>query len=406
MDIVRNKNALMIVLSTFISALGTGLHFIASTWLIYEVTKSSISVGLFIAISSIPGIITSPFTGVIVDRVNRKKIALSMDIFRALFVLLIPIIYSLDNNQLWILYIAAIFITIGGNFFYPAMSGIIKSLPSEITLQVVSANSSAIQLGMIIGAGTSGFIVATTSIHVLFYLNSFSFLLSAVFLLFVDYKSESVHNSHHKISFFKDFKEGLNYLSINKQLLFFSMIGIVSGGIVNLINSILSSYTVESLNAGVKTYGMLDSLYAAGSVVMGFTLSIIKNKFSPQSIITISLLMMSICLEIIGVALNLYIAGLGLFLLGAFIMLESVNRKTIIIQNTSNEFIGRVESINWIMYSSVGPLIAVITSFIANFINDRYVFSGFGIFVFLVSIMCYLTFKKKKVLNIKKEYMG
>ncbi|XKK15637.1 MFS transporter [Bacillus sp. AC79A.1] len=406
MDIVRNKNALMIVLSTFISALGTGLHFIASTWLIYEVTKSSISVGLFIAISSIPGIITSPFTGVIVDRVNRKKIALSMDIFRALFVLLIPIIYSLDNNQLWILYIAAIFITIGGNFFYPAMSGIIKSLPGEITLQVVSANSSAIQLGMIIGAGTSGFIVATTSVHVLFYLNSFSFLLSAVFLLFVDYKSDSLHNSHHKISFFKDFKEGLNYLAINKQLLFFSMIGIVSGGIVNLINSILSSYTVESLNAGVKTYGILDSLYAAGSVVMGFTLSIIKNKFSPQSIITISLLMMSICLEIIGISSNLYMAGLGLFLLGAFIMLESVNRKTIIIQNTSNEFIGRVESINWIMYSSVGPLIAVITSFIANFINDRYVFSGFGIFVFLLSIMCYLTFKKKKVLNIKKEYMG
>lgn len=387
MQILREKNAILIVLATLFSSIGKGLNFVAATWLVYKLSSDPKSVGVFIAITSIPGILTFPFTGVLADRFNRKKIALIMDVIRAILVLIVPVTNLINETSLLVLYLVTFFITVADNFFYPAMSGIIKQLPQEMIGKVVSSNATSVQLGLLIGAGLSGLLISWYSIYTIFYINSVLYILSWLFLTSIKYKHQKNNSISQKVHFLKDTLLGLNYLKSSRLLIFLFFIGMVPAIIVNVLNSVLSAYTIETLQENVRTYGILDAVIAVGNVTMGFILILIKNKFSEKNLILVSILVISLSLFTMGTIINPYTAGISLFLLGAFMMLGNINIKTLLIQTTDNDYIGRVESINWIAYSTVGPLAAVLSSTLASVTKINYVFLGASIILIIIFIL-------------------
>jgi len=397
-----NFNAIVILIASFFNFLGNGMHFVAISWLAYETDKNPVTVGILVSLSVIPGIISSFFTGTVADRFDRKRILIYMDIFRGLVVLSLPLINLFSEVTLWYLYLVTILVTVGSNFFFPALKGILKDVVHEdLFLRVVSANSTALQIGAILGSGSAGFIISYVSPYAVFVIDACTFLISAILLSTLKYtKTSKIVETKNKVSFYTDFKEGINYLFKRKILLFLYAMGFIPGVIFDVVNSLLSSYTDKSLGLGVKAYGILDSSFAVGSVIVGlYLVSFIKNKNAEYTIYKYSFIGIAISLLIISIANNIYIGILGLFLLGATTMFESTSRRTLIIKNLDSDYIGRVESFYWIVLCAFTPVFSIISSFAASQFGSRVVFFTYSM------ILISLSFFNTKMIKLTENGM-
>lgn len=400
MNSLKNKSVLLILSASGITFLGNGMHFIAISWLILQMTQDPLFVSLLVLLESIPGIIFSPFAGVIADRYNRKIITIFMDIFRFFVVLSIPIVSSIGLLNIWYLYATTIMITLCNNLFFPAMSGIIKtSFSKDEYLQIISANNTLIQIGMIGGSGLSGFIIAHFSINYIFYIDALTYLFSALLIFFIRYKrvKETVDCEHkQKSSMLKDIKMGIKYVKSNRLIVFLFFIGIIPSAVVNIINSMLSVYTDKVLGLGVAEYGILDASFAIGFVVIGVMFTSFKQKFSEITLLTNGFLVMSISMILLSIGNSFVVGILALFLAGVSIMLTGTTRKSLMMKQVDDQFIGRVESLNWMFFSSISPLLALILSFFSNYIGIQNSFLIVSISVIsLFIIMCKTEFKQE-----------
>ncbi|WP_414834576.1 MFS transporter [Bacillus altitudinis] len=399
------KNPLIIIIATFFSFVGNGMHFIAISWLVYDITDNPLYVSVLVAFSVIPGIFTSFFAGTISDKFNRKKIMLYMDIFRGSIVFLLFTINYFSKVEIWHLFIATILITAASNFFFPALKGILKeAIPEDDFLRVVTANSTALQMGTILGAGLSGFLISIYSPYTVFFIDALTFFLSAILISFIQLQRDTLsimEKENERIDFIKDFKIGIHYLISKKTLMFLYLMGFLPKVIFDVINSLLSDYTVKDLGLGAKEYGLLDATFALGSVLIGiYVVTFIKKDKVENIIYNYSFLGIGLSLFIIGFSLNFYMSLVGLFLLGITTMFEAVSRRTLIMKNIDKDLIGRVESFYWIIISTLTPLFAVFSGYFAKYIGTSNILSVLG----MLSIILFLTaFKGGKKNFLKLE---
>ncbi|EKF36474.1 MULTISPECIES: MFS transporter [Bacillus] len=406
MNIWKSKESMLLIFSSGITFIGNGMHFIAVSWLIYQYTGNPMSVALLVILTTLPTLLTFPFTGVIADRFDRKKIVISMDVLRCVFVLIIPLMYLLNEMNIYVIYLLTILISISNNFFYPAFSGVVKSVVQErLFLKVISANSSMLQLGTIVGAGVAGLLIANYSIMIVFLIDGATFLVSALILLNVKYihnKPESIKGSKLVIDYFlKDFLSGLKYIFNKKVLVYLFLIGILPAAIIQIINSLLSVYTNQSLGLGVDAYGMLDAIFAIGALFIGVLMTFVNN-VNPQKLITFSFFIMGIGFLIISIAGSFFIAAIGLFLLGVSILMESACRKSLIMQLVDENYIGRVESFNWAIYSVIAPLCTIAATLFNGQIGTTSLFFYISVILIAISIFS-VPFFNKNDLQINSE---
>src|ERR1700720_1380884 len=71
----------------FISLFGTGMNFAGVTWYVLSATHSTVSVSLIVILVTLPGLVVPPFGGVLIDRVDRRYLGVTLDAARAVIVL-------------------------------------------------------------------------------------------------------------------------------------------------------------------------------------------------------------------------------------------------------------------------------------------------------------------------------
>lgn len=389
------RNKLLILTASGFSFFGNGMHFIALSWLVLQITDDPLYVSILVVLGIIPGILSSPFAGVAADRFNKKFIVISTDIIRFLTVLSLPLI-GLSKPSLWVLYIAVIIITLSSNFFFPAMSAIIKSsFNKEEYLGVLSANSTLMQIGVIGGSGLAGIIIAQFSIELVFFIDAATYFISAILLLFLKYKDpiKSAENiNDNKVSIFTDLKLGLQYVATNKTIIFLFLIGIMPNAITHIINSLLGAYTKDVLNMGASAYGILDASFAIGFVTIGIVLGLIKKKLNEKSLLTYGFLILSIGMCLLALSNTFMIGILSLFLIGVALILTGPSRKSLLMKQVDDKFVGRVESLNWMMFSSISPILAILASFFSTYLGLQNVFLILSISLLVLFFVCKLSF--------------
>jgi DHA3 family macrolide efflux protein-like MFS transporter len=391
-----NKSEVLLLTSSFLSYVGNGMHYIALTWLLFDITKNPTSISIFLICTSIPYLFTFSFSGVLSDIFNKKKLAILLDILRAIIIVLIISLYSVDELSSIYIYILTFLLNFFTSFFHPSFSGLIKFTTIENRIpKIIGANSTVIQLGTILGTGLSGFIISNFSILLNFYVDLVTYIVSAVLLIFIKY-TDKITNHINEISvksIFAEFKEGMHYVFRNEFIIFFYLIGFIPNILAQIINSILAVYTSEALNLGAKSYGALDASYAIGATFVGILLTIreIKKK---SFFIPVSYLAMSISFFILFISKQFIFSFIALLILGLFITIENISRKSLIFQEVSHRYIGRVESFITSSYFIVAPLSTIISSIIVKKYSSTSLFLILSLCLAIIYIYIYVYIRK------------
>jgi MFS family permease len=116
------KSFLTIWAGQFVSLIGSGLTgFGIGVW-VFQQTRSATLFAIFSFCAMAPGILVTPFAGVLADRWGRRRTMILSDSGAAFFTLAIALLLVADRLQFWHLYIAAVGIASFSALQWPAYS--------------------------------------------------------------------------------------------------------------------------------------------------------------------------------------------------------------------------------------------------------------------------------------------
>src|SRR5262245_4731649 len=176
-----NRNFRLLFLGQAISQLGDWFNSVAVFALLLDLTGSATAVAWMMIVQFLPMAIVGPLAGVVVDRVDRKRLMISADLFRG--VMIRGLRRGRRRGEVWIAYVVTAVCVSAQAFFEPARTATIPNVTSEDELMPANALSSAMWSAMLAaGASIGGLVTALSGRNVAFVLNAASFFVSALFI--------------------------------------------------------------------------------------------------------------------------------------------------------------------------------------------------------------------------------
>src|SRR6266853_6680637 len=100
-SILQKKSLRFVFAANVVSMIGSGMNAAAVAWYILQATHSEIALGTFAVVQTIPAILLLPFTGVIIDREDRRRLVMVLDAARGLVVLTVAVLALRGMAKLW-----------------------------------------------------------------------------------------------------------------------------------------------------------------------------------------------------------------------------------------------------------------------------------------------------------------
>jgi MFS family permease len=124
-----------------VSTMGDAIYSIALGFWVLSVTGSTALMGTLMAASTLPGVLVSPFAGVLIDRCNRKRIFILMDMLRAVCIILLAVAAYRGFLAIWMVFAAGIILSVCGAVFGP---GIQSTVPDLVPKSKITKNNGGI----------------------------------------------------------------------------------------------------------------------------------------------------------------------------------------------------------------------------------------------------------------------
>ena len=230
----RNPTYTRFWLSFLISNGGTWFNTIAVFVLVIELTGSELALGGILALRMLAFAVPQPFTGMLADMYNRKKLMIIANLLSALVAL--GLIFVNHSDQLILLYVLVFLLMALHALEVPAERAALPNIVKENELLTANAIDTATWSAMLgLGCALGGFVTAKYGVDVAFIVDSISFVVAAILIstLSIPQKTkEKVEGSIIKKGI-SDIISGWKYISSKKdvlRLVFAKSVWTIGGG--------------------------------------------------------------------------------------------------------------------------------------------------------------------------------
>src|ERR1700693_1857191 len=157
---ILQKKALRYVFgANMISMLGSGMNSAAVAWYILQATHSEVALGTFAVLQTLPAMLMLPFTGVLIDREDRRRLVMWLDAIRAIIILVVAGLAFRGRGKVWHLCVMNTLVAAGFCMFWPPITALIQELtPGEEFVQANTFLLAGIQGGWLIAGSIVGFV--------------------------------------------------------------------------------------------------------------------------------------------------------------------------------------------------------------------------------------------------------
>ncbi|MED0935999.1 MFS transporter [Bacillus mobilis] len=384
MDILKNRNFLLLFLGRIFTNIGDSLYYVAAMWLVYKLSGNPFYSGLAGFLTLLPSTLQF-LTGPFVDRWSIKNTLVITQVLQCILILIIPITHYFDLLTVQLLLIIMPIVAFIEQFAYPAQS---KALPLLLhKTQLLKGNSLfsfAYQGIDLICTTLSGILVALFGAITLYVIDSFTFAITA--LLFFSLKMPTQAEANTSLStkqYFSDLKEGFSI--VFRSLMGVFLIGsVVANFSIGMTMAILPSFA-DSLG-GVKSYGFFLAAISAGSLIGAlFSSWVGKRNVGRVSIIGFAtgaiFWFLSTIVQFQWLSILLF--GLAWIPIGATNILFATISQIVI----PNQYIGRINSVMRSMGTIAMPFGSLIGGYAANVFSSQLIFALASIGILFISLV-------------------
>ncbi len=161
------------------------MNFAGVTWYVLGATHSTVKVSLIVILVTLPGLVVPPFGGVLIDRVDRRYLGMTVDAARAVIVLGTAALAYAGHLALWELYSMVLILGVGFAIYWSTTNALVQELVPRETTEI-AANATvliAVQGGMAAAGALVGFTYEHTGLAGILGIDGTTYLFSAICLL-------------------------------------------------------------------------------------------------------------------------------------------------------------------------------------------------------------------------------
>ena len=211
---LRQRNYRHLFVGTVFMSAGQWIQNVTLGWLLYDLTGSSVLLGMLNGLRALPFLITSPIAGVVADRANRKNILIVCQYVLMLTAASMGILVAAGFVRVWQVFTFTLITAVAWSFVDPVRQSMVPTLvPKEDLMNAVALNSAAFNMTKVIGPSVGGLLIAVFGAGGNFFVQSAAYIgvLLSLYWMTVPPSSTEARRS----SAMANLKEGMVYVWSN-----------------------------------------------------------------------------------------------------------------------------------------------------------------------------------------------
>lgn len=387
------KYPLLLLSGVGIANLGAWIYLIALNVLVYNMGGSALAVATLYVIKPLATLFTNAWSGSMIDRLNKRKLMIHLDIYRALFIAILPLLPSL-----WIVYVFVFFISMASAIYEStAMTYMTKLIPVERRQRFNSLRSLIGSGASLIGPAVAGGLLIAGTPEFAIYMNAIAFLLSGLITLLLpnlDKKkdSDTTSNTLSLTVLKKDWSTVINFSRKHVYVVYVYFLFQSMFVLATATDSLELSFAKEVLLLTDSEYGFLVSIAGAGYILGAIINTILSKKLAPSFLIGIGSLFITIGYLIYAFSNVFLIAAIGFFILSFSMAYANTGFYTFYQNNIPVHMMGRIGSIYGLIIALVTIFITILSGVATQFISIQLVvIVGSLIMLFITIVLCVFT---------------
>jgi MFS family permease len=260
---------------------------------VYRRTGSTLATGAMVLAYLVPSIALGSVAGVFVDRWDRKRLMVIVNLLLA--ACLLPLL-AIDALGIWVAYAVLMVVSSLEQLFVPAEVALLPNLLERGEDDLVTANALSgmnRHLSRLIGPGIGGVIVATGGLTAVALIDAASFLISAALIMSIRARHTRARREesleHEAASAWRrlvrEWRDGLGVVirhPILRALLFFFIITRIGEG---LTMTLFVPWVTDALNSNAAGYGAVLSTQAIGGLIGAIVIGRMGSRANPLTLL-------------------------------------------------------------------------------------------------------------------------
>jgi MFS family permease len=248
-----------------VSLMGTWMQMTAQAWLVLTLSDSPSTLGVIIALQTLPVLVLGPYGGVIADRVNKLRLMISLQTAMGVQALILGLLTVTGEVRLWQVGVLAALLGLNNAFESPARQSFMLEMVGRDSLRTaVSLNSTMVNLARVVGPAIGGVLIATTGVGVCFLINAASFIVVIWTLLRLD--RSAITPSTPLVRGKGQLREGLRYVARTPELGIPLLMMALAGVFAFEFQVTLPVLAKQALDQGSEGFGLMTAAMGVGAV--------------------------------------------------------------------------------------------------------------------------------------------
>lgn len=313
-NILRNRNLTLTLLGRFVSNFGTYIQSFVLSLYVLNQTGSATMFASVMAIAFLPRLLIGPFAGVLVDRWNRKKIIVGLDVLSGLIMVVFAFYYlAFGSLPISLIIVVELLMSIINTFFSPAIGTVIPTVVSKENLpEANSAKALGDSIANITSPLLGSLLYGVFGVGTILIINGISFFASALSESFIKLpKWQKKKEALQVKSFFKEFGEGVAFIKQTKDVLAFIVFGFVVNFMLSPLFGVIVPYILkETLTVTDVEYGLLSTLLALGMIIGPLLAPLFIKKAGYKKAVYVGFTISAAVVAVMGGALHTGLMGI------------------------------------------------------------------------------------------------
>jgi MFS transporter, DHA3 family, macrolide efflux protein len=365
-------------------------------YVIEKTNENPIAVSMISVAEFAPIFLFSFIGGTFADRWRPKRTMIWCDLLSAVsvFVVLLTLVFGSWK----VIFFATLVSSILSQFSQPAGMKLFKlHVPAELIQMGMSMYQTVFALFMILGPVLGTFVYEQFGIMAAVAVMGIAFVCSAAVLLMLPADPKTLEEKP-STSLMEEMKDGFRYVLNSRHLSLLGGTFMAAGLAIGLTQPLGVFLITEKLGLPKENLQWLMAAFGIGMILGGGITVAISRKVSPQLLLAIGLTASAIGFVGMGMSTAFWLTLTAQFFSGLFMPCIHIGINTMILQNTEESFIGRVNGILNPLFMGAMVITMSASGWVKSHLPITYMYEASAILL-VVGIVVLLPLMKKETAN-------
>lgn len=372
---------------------------VARGWVVYDMTHSSMDVGIVTFSAMAPLLVIPPIAGVLADRFDRRTLLGWTYAINLAHNLILALLVAFGSIEMWHIITLSLVNGVARAAQMSTSQALAANLvPREKLLNALSLNAATQHASRLIGPGLISPLLALIGAAPAFFMCTILYGVGWVQIMRI--KTKSAGGIRKGENFFKSFSQGVTYAWSQPYIRMILFMVFFHCGLTMAFESLLPHYAEHNLNGGAGYFGTLMMGIGIGSLVGSIFIGGIQNSVSRGRLYLIMGLLSGLGQIMLMFSHNLAMAMAAVIIMGSsqagFMTLGQAVTQAL----AADEYRGRLASINTLSFGGIMAIMNLVYASVGGYYNPGVVLAVGGLaFTAMMLLSVLNSFTRKVYIN-------